>query len=361
LRLTVDVEGVPGGETRAVAYPALSGPVAAGDAVLLNTTAMDMGLGSGGWHFVIAVERPHDLPPDGAHPGRTMKLRYTPEQVAVEAVEEERSPHHATLAASETLEGVPVVWVPLHSMVAPVTAGARAAGARRVAMVWTDGAALPVPWSRACAELRDEGLLEAVVSAGQAFGGDLEAVNVFSALLAAHHVAGADVVVVGDGPGNTGTRTRWGATNVASAMALNAAGILGGRPVAALRISFADRRPEHQGVSHHSLTALSRVALVETHVAVPSIDDEAARELVWDALRAAGLEERHQLVEANGFPALELLATHGFEVESMGRAYPDDPVFFLAAGAAGVLAGRMAARDRAWRAAEDVPDDGPVS
>src|SRR5689334_4509573 len=116
LRLTVDVEGVPGGEARAIAYPVLSGPVSPGDAVLLNTTAVDMGLGSGGWHFVIAVERPHDLEPEGPHPGRTMKLRYTPEQVAVAAVEEERSPHHATMTTADTLEGVPVVWVPLHSM-----------------------------------------------------------------------------------------------------------------------------------------------------------------------------------------------------------------------------------------------------
>ena len=34
----------------------------------------------------------------------------------------------------------------------------------------------------------------------------------------------------------------------------------------------------------------------------------------------------------------------------MGRTAVDDPVFFLAAGAAGVLAARMAAGSRAWRA-----------
>jgi hypothetical protein len=359
VQLAVDVEGALGGEARALAYPALTGPVGPGDAVVLNTTAVDMGLGSGGWHFVIAVDRPGDddvTALEGVPPGRTMKLRYTPMQVAVETVEEERSPHRPAMATADSLEQTPVVWVPLHSMVAPVVAGARAAGAQRVALVWTDGAALPVPWSRACAELREEGLLEAVVSTGQAFGGDLEAINVFSGLLAARHVAGADVVVVGDGPGNTGTRTRWGASNVVSAMALNAAGVLGGRPVAALRISFADPRPEHRGVSHHSLTALSRVALVATHVAVPAVDDDAVRDALWDSLRDAGLEERHQLVEANGFPALELLATHGFEVESMGRSYADDPVFFLAAGAGGVLAGRMAAHDRAWRTDQDDPD-----
>jgi len=33
----------------------------------------------------------------------------------------------------------------------------------------------------------------------------------------------------------------------------------------------------------------------------------------------------------------------------MSRKVEDDPEFFLAAGAAGVLAGRMAAGDQAWR------------
>ena len=64
---------------------------------------------------------------------------------------------------------------------------------------------------------------------------------------------------------------------------------------------------------------------------------------MWDALRAAGLEERHQLVEVDGRPGIAELAERGLEVRSMGRGPRDDPAFFLAAGAAGVLAARMAA------------------
>ncbi len=349
--IELDVE-VDGTLARAVAYPGMVGPVGPGDRVLLNTTALDLGLGTGGWHFVIAVEGRSVADPDG--PGHVMKLRYTPGQVKVLAVEEDDSPHRAALAAphAQSLDGTPVVWIPLHSMLAPVAAGARAAGADRVAYVMTDGAALPAAFSRIVARLRGAELVVATVTSGQAFGGELEAVNVFSGLLAARHAVHADVVVVGDGPGNTGTRLPWGATNVASAMALNAAAILGGRPVAALRVSFADRRPEHAGVSHHSITALSRVALVPVHVAVPALPDDDRRQAVWRALRDAGLEERHQLIEATGQPALELLREAGVEPESMGRGVADDLEFFLAAGAAGVLAGRMAARDRTWRAQE---------
>jgi hypothetical protein len=135
---------------------------------------------------------------------------------------------------------------------------------------------------------------------------------------------------------------------LASGHALNAAETLGGRPVAALRISFADDRERHRGVSHHSLTILDRVCKVAANVAVPVLDGPE-RDLVWEALRGLRLEERHQLVEADGRPALDELARAGIVTESMGRTAADDPVFFLAAGAAGVLAGRMAAGSRRYR------------
>ena len=344
--LSVDVEG-EGAPARALAYPGLTGMVGPGDGVLLNTTAAWLGLGTGGLHFVVAVEGTTHLEADG--PGRTMKLRYTPYQVRVQMAEEEGSPHRKTLETATSLEGCPVVWVPLHSMVGPAVAGARAAGATRVAYVMTDGAALPASFSRSAAALRATGLLDSVVTCGQAFGGDLEAVNVFTGLLAARLAAGAEAIVVGNGPGNTGTNSVWGASDIESAMSLNAAAILEGRTIAALRMSFADPRERHRGVSHHSITALSRVALRPVHVAVPTLADEGHRAEVWDALRRAGLDRSHQLVEATGQPALDLLAERGIVPESMGRSVADDPVFFLAAGAAGILAGRMAASDRAWR------------
>jgi hypothetical protein len=179
------------------------------------------------------------------------------------------------------------------------------------------------------------------VSAGQSFGGDLESVNTFTGLLAAKAVRGADVILVGDGPGNTGTDTTWGSSAIESAMAMQAARILGGQVVAALRISFADARERHRGVSHHSLTALERVAPDQVVVAVPELAGPGQRDAVDAALRR--LVERHTLAAVDGAPAIELLERSGITAESMGRSFEDDPAFFLAAGAAGVLAGRMAA------------------
>jgi Protein of unknown function (DUF3866) len=341
VEVSVEVEA---GLARAICYPDLSGPIRPGDRVVLNTTATDLGLGTGGAHFVLSVEGAADREAEG--PGHLMKLRYTPLQVMVEAVEE--GPHAEAMREAESLEGTPVVWTPLHSMVGPAAAGAVAAGAERVAYVMTDHAALPAALSRSLPRLRAAGLLQTVITTGQSFGGDLEAVSVFSGLLAARGVAEADVIIVGDGPGSAGTATPWGASGLDSAMAVNAAGILEGRPVVALRISFADPRERHRGVSHHALKALSRVALMPAHVAVPALEGEQ-RETVWAALTEAELEGRHQLVEVTGRPAMDRLAEAGIGPESMGRGSAEDPVFFLAAGAAGVLAGRMAAGDRAWQ------------
>src|SRR6266508_2132485 len=346
IELEVEVEGE---RAPALAYPDLTGPVRVGDVVLLNTTAVALGLGTGGFHLVIAVEG--DRATELAHRGRVMKARYTPQQVIVRSVEES---HRDLLEGSRGLRGTPVVAAPLHSMIGPIAAGVKASGVARVAYVMTDGAALPGSLSRLVPRLRDAGLLDGFITCGQAFGGELEAVTIWTGLLAAAEVLEADVVVVADGPGNLGTDTTWGVSALTSGNALHAAEALDGVPVAALRVSFADVRPRHRVVSHHSLTILEKVCMARANVAVPVLED-ARRDAVWEALRSRKLEERHQLVEVDGRPAVDKLEELDFAIESMGRTPKDDPAFFLAAGAAGVLAGRLAASSRRWRATMPEP------
>src|SRR3954467_7178333 len=71
-----------------VAYPQLTGPVALGDEVVVNTQARDLALGSGGFDVLcLNLTRGLGLPAEpGAH---VMKLPYTPLQVAARHVEEE--------------------------------------------------------------------------------------------------------------------------------------------------------------------------------------------------------------------------------------------------------------------------------
>ncbi len=338
-----------GAPVRALAYPELTGRPEPGDRVLLNTTALDLGLGTGGYALVAAL--PDRLPGDPAGPGHLIKARYTPAQATVLGADEQGSPHHEVLRDADDISGVPVVVADLHSALPAVLAGLRASapGPLTAVYVMLDGGALPAWFSRTCAGLRAAGWLRAVVSTGQAFGGDLDTVTVHTGLLAARQVLGADVIVVTQGPGNLGTGTRWGFSGVACGEAVNAAAVLGGRPVAALRVSDADPRPRHRGVSHHSLTAYGRVALARADVVLPALPGEFGAEV---ARQAAVLAGRHALVTVSVDGLAEALRGCPVPLTSMGRGLADDLPYFLAAAAAGRHAARLlavppAARDRA--------------
>lgn len=318
-------------------YHLLSGEAFVGDLVYLNTTAVQLKLGTGGYHFVIAnLSRSKE---EETGPGHIMKLRYTPYQLKVLSVEEQDSPYHNEIKDFTSLEGTPVVVGTLHSMLAPAAAGCLAKNKQlRVVYVMTDGAALPLPLSRMVRTLKKEGIIAGTVTTGHAFGGDLESVNIYSGLIAAYQVLKADVIIVTMGPGIVGTGTKWGTTALEQGEIINAASILGGQPVAIPRISFADPRTRHQGVSHHTLTALGQVALRKAVIALPELDNEQQKDMIKKQLEEAGIFTRHRVVFRDGSPALRYLAEMGIRVSSMGRDQSTDPAFFLAAGAAGSLA-----------------------
>src|SRR5699024_2410664 len=206
-RLLVALEAGP--EARAIAYPELTGTPAVGERVLLNTNALRRGLGTGGAALVVA--RLDVLPAASEMRGHMMKARYTPMQTMVDAIDDPAGQHYETMRTAEDLASMPVVVADLHSSLPAIIAGIRAeAPWARIASVHTDGAALPAAYSRTAATLREQGLLAAVLSAGQSFGGDLEAVTAHSALLGARHVVGADIAIAIQGPGNLGTGTGWG-------------------------------------------------------------------------------------------------------------------------------------------------------
>ena len=270
-----------------------------------------MGLGTGGVAFVLAPTAGETAPTNDNH---FVKLPYTPLQFPASPPPQ-----------AEGLSEAAVVVLPLHSHLAPACCAAAALQpGRRVAFVWQDGGALPVSFSRAVPELKSRGLLSSVVSAGSCFGGDLEAPNVYSGLLAA--ACDADVVLVGIGPGVVGTATDYGHGGMAAAAALNAASSLGANPVLTPRLSHAEPRERHRGVSHHTRAVL-RAALGRCRVAFP----ESAGAI------AEGLPVTHDY-ETVGASAAGLDGRFGVTFRSMGRAYADDPVFFDAAAAAVALA-----------------------
>jgi hypothetical protein len=332
---------VDGSAVRALAYPELTGRPHPGDRVLLNTGALAMGLGTGGYALVVAL--PDRLPADRDGPGHLIKARYTPLQATVLGADEPGSPHHDTLREADDLAGLPVVVADLHSALPAVLAGFRADRVpRRPVYVMLDGGALPAWFSRTAAGLREAGWLAATVTVGQAFGGDLEAVTLHSGLLAARHVLGADLVVVSQGPGNLGTGTRWGFSGIAAGEAVNAVAVLGGTPVASLRISDADPRERHRGISHHSLTSYGKVALGRADVVLPDLPGDFGAQV---AAAAAPLTVRHNLVRVSVAGLADALRACPVPLSTMGRGLEEDPAYFLAVAAAGRHAAALAGRN----------------
>lgn len=331
---------------RALAYPDVVGTPEVGDRVLLNCSALARGLGTGGYALVIAI--PDRLPPDPPGPGHLVKARYSPLQTMVLGVDEQDSAHHGQLRDADSLDGMPVLVADLHSALPAILAGihaeAQAAGRPplKVAYVMTDGAALPAAFSRTVAALTEAGLLAGTITVGQAYGGDLEAVTLHTGLLAAQRVLGADIAIVAQGPGNLGTGTRWGFSGVAAGEAINAVAALGGRPVASLRVSMADPRPRHRGVSHHSLTAYGRVAMAPADVIVPQSGPSfpaPVADLV--AEQATGLAGRHRLIGVATYGLRRAMEGLPVTLSTMGRSLAQDATPFLAAAAAGRWAARM--------------------
>lgn len=324
---------------KAVNYDDMTGKVNIGDRVILNTTAVKLGLGTGGYHFVQANLSKPEKSLTGT--GHIMKLRYTPQQIKVLSVEEEAAGFHEIFKNFESLEGFPVVVFSLHSVLAPLILSVKLIRPEaRIAYIMTDGGALPAKFSHTVAALKNSSMLNSVITSGQSFGGDYEAVNIYSALITAKEIAKADIAVLGMGPGNVGTGTKWGFSSTQLGEAINAINILGGRPVFCPRISFADPRPRHQGISHHSLTILSRIALTPAIVVLPHLP--AHREDVFKKqLADEGILEKHCIIWEHGEMGMEKLKNTSWHFTTMGRSLKEENEFFLGACASGIYTGKI--------------------
>ncbi len=316
-----DVAGGPGGD-RAYVLTDLVGGVTPGDEVVCNTTAVELGLGTGGWHVVHWNLSRRAWQRRG--PDHVMKLRYTSLQFDAGTAELE----HPDLPS--TLGGIPVVVCLVHSQVAVVAAViSHLRPDLRVSYVMTDGAALPLVLSDLVASMSESGLIAGTVTAGCSFGGDLESVTVHSALLLARHVQHADVIVVGMGPGVVGTGSTYGTTAVDAAAALDAVAHLGGTPVLCVRASSGDPRGRHDGISHHTRTVAAATS------ARPWVPDVPA-----GSADLPGVRVHH----VNMPDVAAALTEAGLRVTTMGRDIDDDPLFFDAGAAAGALAADLAER-----------------
>jgi Protein of unknown function (DUF3866) len=305
-----------GGEDReAWADESLVGEIREGDELILNTEARDLGLGSGGYDVVHAnLTRGLDAP--GEEEATALKLNYTSLQHPVDPVE-------AREYEGEVLP-IPVLVLSLHGQLAPAAwAARRAAPDLRVGYVQTSGGALPGSLSEDVAELRRAELLCEHVTAGPAYGGELEALTVIGALQAAAGPLGWDAVIAGPGPGIVGSGSELGHGGMAALDTAHASLILGLETLVAPRMSSADPRPRHGELSHHTATVLR---MLLANVRVPAPDGSL------DELRQA-CGDRHEIWPREA--AVDEYAASGLPTTHMGRELADERLFFAAALASG--------------------------
>lgn len=319
---------------RAYNYPKMTGEVKVGDKVLLNTTAVELSLGTGGYHYVIS--NLDNMEADLEGQGHIMKLRYTPMQVRVDSVEDHESKYHDVFEEFETLDGMPVVVGTLHSMLTPFAATYKRLNPnKKLVYIMTDGAALPIYFSMNAATLKDKGLIDSTITFGNAFGGDYECINIYTALITAKEIAKADAVFISMGPGIAGTGTKYGFTGIEQGPILDAISKLGGRPIAIPRISFADMRDRHNGISHHSITIFDEIVNVGVEIPI-TIYSEEKDSVIKNQIKENNLDKKHKIEYIENNRTKEDIDSYGLKVKSMGRNYEQDSEFFDSASSAAI-------------------------
>jgi hypothetical protein len=298
-------------ERPAWADRSLVGEIRDGDELILNTEARDLGLGSGGFD-VVHVNLTRGLEAPGAEEAPALKLNYTSLQHPVDPVEARED--------DAIDRRIPVLVLSLHGQLAPAAwAAARAAPKLRMGYVQTSGGALAGSLSDDVAELRRADLLWAHLTAGPAYGGEFEALTVTGALQAAAGPLGWDAVIAGPGPGIVGSASELGHGGMAALDTAHASLSLGLETLIAPRMSSADPRSRHRGLSHHTATVL-RMLLGNVRVPAPTGSLDELREACGD---------RHEICP--GEAPLDEYAASGLPATHMSRTIAEDRLFFAAA------------------------------
>lgn len=326
-----------GGARKAVLYRRLHKDIKVGDWMIVNTTATELALGTGGWDIVRAIlsnqEKKIKMKKSEGH---IMKGRYLSDQHSVLSIEAPESPYHSIFKKNFSLKGKNIFLCELHSML-PIVWFLLQYGKKSVPLtvIFSDEASLPLGMSRHLAYLKEQEQFLSI-TAGQSFGGQHEAVNIVTALQFAIKYRGDGFILITQGPGVTGSNTHYGFTSLAQANWANMIGALGGLPVWIPRLSESDQRTRHQGISHHTMTPLSELTLTKSLVPLPvgTYSD------LW--LKA----DLHQLMtcehviikkidEKQLLPLLDKVQSSSpFPITSMGRTIDKDPLFFLGVAAA---------------------------
>ncbi len=319
---------------KALNYNLLTGSVQVGDRVVINTSAVNLSLGTGGFHFVIYNKR-HFESDFTTSTGHVMKLRYTPMQLKCLTVEESESQYHQLFKEKDRIDGMKVLVGSLHSMLLPaVYIIKKRQPSLKITYIMTDSACLPISFSKTVKDLKKDSLIHHTITCGQAFGGDYEAVNIYTGLIAAKYICKCDIAVVIPGPGVVGTDSKLGFSNIEEGHIIDAVNTLKGNPIVIPRISFADKRQRHKGISHHTITILSKITYSRANIGFPIFNNQEKNQIIQNQIISNKINRRHDInyINTNSMEIEEIKT----KVNTMGRCYEEDPDFFKAVSASAI-------------------------
>ena len=312
---------------KAIVYLQFHSSVKVNDVVIVNNTATKLKLGTGGVNIVAAIKPAVALNLKETR-GHIMKARYLPCQHSVLSVEEQSSEYHELFQQPFQLNEKKILLGELHSMI-PVCYWAAHYFKENLkfVVIIDDHASLPLSFSNQMRALSKQRNF-ITITIGQAFGGTYEAVNIATALQFATVILQADVILVSFGPGVVGTNTRYGFSGMEQANWANLIGSLNGIPVWVPRLSLADNRERHRGISHHTLTPLTSFTYAKSVLPLPNVTEEVTNLLKAQTLN---LNDKHQLQWVSG--PFEPIISHclkksSLEIKTMGRGFEEDPYFF---------------------------------
>ncbi len=319
--------------SKAINYNKLTGKANIGDIVIVNTTAVELSLGTGGVHFIIFNYSNENKSLEGQ--GHIMKLRYTPQQIRCLAAEEESSPYHEVFLDFKSLNGHIFILGSLHSMLAPIVAMLKYLDSDiKIDYIMTDGGSLPIDFSNTVRDLKSKNLIESTITIGHAFGGDLECTNIYTGLIAAKEILKGDISIITMGPGIVGTGTKYGFSGIEQGYILDAINTLGGKAILSPRISFRDSRERHNGISHHTRTVLSEIAKTPGDIVFPVLDDDKLN-LINKQIDLLDLNRKHNIIFRSGENINKAMEKFELDITTMGRNYKEDKEYFLTLGAVG--------------------------
>lgn len=317
---------------KAINYNKMTGSLKKGDIVLVNTTACSLNLGTGGHHYIMANLHMNTQKLTGD--GYGMKLKYTPNQINVLFAEAQESPLHQQFNKELNLEGKQIYIGELHSMLVPLSAHLkyRIQEKIKIACIITDHGALPLWMSKNIEKLKSMGILDTVISIGNAFGGDYECVNIYTALQLGANILNMDAIIITMGPGIMGTGTPYGFSGLELGFYVDLCYYRGAKPLYVPRISFIDTRPRHYGISHHFINSLNKIIQNPIPIIIPNMDKSKTKHII-NQLKQYKLLSKHPVKIRDGRGIRTSLEYYQLNPKSMGRGFGEDPDFFYSQGA----------------------------